>query len=162
LLKRQRKASKYERVMNRAWNRIVGLGLVPRSWPGKPRIGPAVLETVGRRSGKKRATAVTWIEVDGGRYLVSMLGEESDWVHNVRAVGGEARLVRGRGRKVRLEELPVEARAPVLKAWLGRTGVSKIPPKYLGLRRDAPIEEFELIAPRWPVFRIVEGVEGAG
>jgi hypothetical protein len=55
---------------------------------------------------------------------------------------------------VKLEELPVEKRPRVLQAWLRRTGVSSVPPKYLGVARDAPIEAFEALAPRWPVFRI--------
>ena len=45
--------------------------------------------------------------------------------------GGKAVLRRGKPRRVTLEELRVEERAPVLKAWLGRTGVSSIPRKYL-------------------------------
>jgi len=153
-LKTQRKSSRYERVMARLWCRVVSLGLVPSSWPGQPRIGPVALEVVGKRSGLNRRVAVTWIELDGERYLISMLGEESDWVHNARAAGGEVRLKRGKSRPARLEEVPVAERAPILKAWLGRAGASKIPPKYVGLDRYAPLEEFERIAPRWPVFRI--------
>jgi deazaflavin-dependent oxidoreductase (nitroreductase family) len=155
-LKQRRRASRTERVHSRAWTGIVPLGLVPPSWPGKPRIGPVLIETIGRRTGKPRAAAATWIELHGQRYLVSMLGEESDWVHNVRATEGRAVLRRGKRWRVLLEELPIAERAPILKAWLGRTGVSSIPVKYVGLDRSAPIEEFERIAPRWPVFRILD------
>ena len=88
-----------------------------------------------------------------------MLGEESDWVHNVRAAKGEVRLLHGKSRRARLEELPVAARPQILQAWLGRTGVSKVPPKYLGLDRYAPLEEFERIAPGWPVFRITRAAK---
>jgi deazaflavin-dependent oxidoreductase (nitroreductase family) len=153
-LRNQRKMSRSERIISRLWCRAVSLGLAPSSWPGRPRIGPVALEVVGKRSGVKRRVAVTWIELNGERYLVSMLGEESDWVHNVRAAGGKVRLRRGKSRKVHLEELPAAARAPILQAWLGRTGVSKVPLKYLALDRHAPLEEFERIALRWPVFRI--------
>jgi len=59
----------------------------------------------------------------------------------------------GRRRAVRLEEVPVERRAPVLKAY----------PKWaLGARplfevsHKAPLEEFEGIAQQHPVFRIVD------
>jgi len=155
-LKQRRKTSRKERVLSRAWSKVVSLGLVPSSWPGKPRIGPVVIETIGRRTGKPRAVAVTWIELRGQRYLVSMLGEQSDWVHNVRATEGRTVLRRGKRRSVRLEELPTAERASVLKAWLARTGVSSVPVKYLGLDRSVPIEEFERIAPRWPVFRIMD------
>jgi hypothetical protein len=55
---------------------------------------------------------------------------------------------------VKLEELPVERRPRVLQAWLQRTGVSSVAPKYLGVDRDAPLEAFEALAARWPVFRM--------
>lgn len=149
-----RKASLKEKVLSRAWCWIVSQGLVPSSWPGRPRIGAVTLELSGRRSGRRRAVPVTWVELDGNRYLVSMLGEGSDWVHNARAAGGAAVLRRGRRRRVKLVELPVEERPRILQAWLKRTGVSSVPRKYLGLHRDSPLEEFERIAPSWPVFRI--------
>ena len=150
-----RKASLRERFESRAWCWIVSQGLVPFAWPGRPRIGPAALELTGRRSGRRRSVAVTWVEVDGNRYLVSMLGEGSDWVHNARAADGAAALRRGKRRRVKLVELPVEERPRILQAWLKRTGVSSIPRKYVGLRPDSPFEEFERIAPSWPVFQIV-------
>jgi hypothetical protein len=62
-------------------------------------------------------------------------------------------LRRGRRRKATLEELPVGERAPVLMAWYSRTGGST-PKNYIGLAKDAPLEAFEAIASRWPVFRI--------
>lgn len=153
-LRKMRRMSRKERVLAWVWCRLVSLGLVPARFSGDPPIGPLALETIGRRSGLRRSFAVTWIELDGDRYLVSMLGEESAWVHNVRAAGGLATVRRGRRRQVRLEELPVEERSRVLQAWLRRTGVSSVPPKYLGVDRDAPIEAFETLAPRWPVFRM--------
>src|SRR3989304_8942744 len=85
-----RKASLQERVMGRAWCWRGAQGLVPPSGPGRPRIGPVTLELTGRRSGRRRVVAVTWIELEGTRFLVSMLGGGSDWVHNVRAPGGAA------------------------------------------------------------------------
>jgi hypothetical protein len=99
---------------------------------------------------------VTWVEVDGERYLVAMMGEESDWVHNARATGGRVTLKRGRRREAVLEELPIEKRAPIIRAWYSRTGGST-PHQYIGLDRGAPLKAFEQIAPRWPVFRIPAG-----
>jgi hypothetical protein len=81
------------------------------------------------------------------------MGEESYWVHNARATEGRVVLRRGRRRKAVLEELPVAERAPVLMAWYSRVG-SSTPSHYIGLPADAPLEAFEAIAPRWPVFRI--------
>jgi hypothetical protein len=82
-----------------------------------------------------------------------MMGEESDWVHNARAAGGKVVLRRGRRRKATLEEVPVTERAPILQAWYSRVGGST-PKHYIGLPKDAPLEAFEAIAARWPVFRI--------
>ncbi len=159
----KRRPTTFERLFSRVWCRLVALGLAPSSWPGKTRTGPLALEVKGRRSGRQRSTVVTWVEVDGERYLVSMLGERSDWVANVRAAGGEAVLRRGRRQKVHLEELPVDRRPPVLQAWLQMTArIDRVPSRYLGLDRNAALEEFEGIAPEWPVFRILRATERAG
>jgi deazaflavin-dependent oxidoreductase (nitroreductase family) len=143
------------RMINRAWTWMAGAGLTPNSWPGQPRGGTIALETTGRRSGRACANVVTWVEHDGNRYLVSMLGERSDWVRNARAAGGEA-AIRHRGRRpVRLQEVPVDQRAPILKAYLKRTRIST--QEHLGgIDPNGPIEEFVRIAPRHPVFRILE------
>jgi hypothetical protein len=74
-------------------------------------------------------------------------------VLNARATGGKVTLKRGRRWKALLEELSVAPRAPILQAWYKRTG-SSTPLKYTGLPPDAPLEAFEKIAPRWPVFKI--------
>jgi deazaflavin-dependent oxidoreductase (nitroreductase family) len=126
------------------------------SWLASLGVTPSdtvTLEVKGRRSGRVYSNAVTWVEVDGQRYLVSPRGE-SEWVRNARAAGGEA-VTRRRGRhQVRLEEMPVEQRAPILQAYLKKTAVATR--QHFGLSRDAPLEEFERIAGRHPVFRIVE------
>ncbi len=114
------------------------------------------VEVRGRRSGQMRSNVVTWVEHDGTRYLVSPRGE-SQWVRNVRAAGGEA-AIRRRGRQaVRLEELPVDQRAPVLQAYLKKT--ARATQQLIGLDPDADISEFEGIAARHPIFRIVNQAE---
>ena len=96
---------------------------------------------------------VTWVEYEGDRYLVSMLGERTDWVRNVRASGGEATIHRGRRQPVRLIEVPVEERAPIIREWYRITWTSTRP--HLRLDPEAGIEEFQRIAADHPVFRIV-------
>lgn len=152
-LRRMRKSSRSERVMNRLWCRIVAAGLAPRRWPGEPVIGAMTLEVPGRKTGVMRRVPVTWVEFEGERYLVAMMGEESDWVHNARATDGAVVLRRGKRKHAVLEELPVSERAPVLHEWYKRVG-SSTPKRYIGLPSDAPVEAFTQIAPRWPVFRI--------
>lgn len=106
----------------------------------------------GRRSGQTRSTVTNWVEQDGHRYFVSARGE-AEWVRNVRAAGGEA-VIRRRGRRsVRLEELPSEEGAPILKAYLGENAMST--KAHFGVDPKAELVEFEAIAGRHPVFRIV-------
>jgi len=141
------------RFGNRCWSWLASMGVLPSRWPGRPVIGPATLEVPGRRSGRPRSNMVTWVEHEGDRYFVSMLGARSDWIRNLEAAGGDAVFRHGRRRPVRLEEVPVERRAPIIQAWYSRTYVSTR--RHLGLDPKAPIEEFERIAPEHPVYRIV-------
>jgi hypothetical protein len=141
------------RRLNLAWAWLVANGLTMETWPGHPVIGPAALETRGRKTGEPCINMVTWVEYAGDRYFVSMLGDRSDWVRNSRADGGRAAIRRGRRHPVRLEEVPVEDRAPIIRDWYKRTVSStKV---HLKLATDAEIGEFERIAPAHPVFRIV-------
>jgi len=50
---------------------------------------------------------------EGQRYFVSMLGDGSEWVQNVRTSSREAFVKRGRSSLVILTEIPPEARAPI-------------------------------------------------
>jgi hypothetical protein len=89
---------------------------------------------------------------DGDRYLVAMLGEETNWVRNVRAADGRAILRHGRLETVRLEEVPVDARPAILRRYLALAPGAR---PHIPVDRHAPLEEFERIAPQVPVFRIV-------
>jgi deazaflavin-dependent oxidoreductase (nitroreductase family) len=111
------------------------------------------LEVPGRRSGRIVSLPLVVAEVDGERYLVSMLGEGANWVRNVRAAGGEVTLRHGRREEVRLEEVVApDLRAPVLKAYLRRASNASA---HVPIDEDAPLAEFERVAPGFPVFRIV-------
>lgn len=111
----------------------------------------AALEVVGRKTGRTLSLPVVVAFVDGQRYLVSMLGDEAQWVRNVRAAQGEAALVTRQHEPVRLVEVPVEQRAPLIKAYL------KVAPgarPHIAIDKDAPVADFEPIAATVPVFRI--------
>ena len=131
-------------VVNRGTAALYALGLFPNYL--------VALEVVGRRSGRAISLPMVMAIVDGQRYLVSMLGENVDWVRNVRAAGGRAALRHGRREEVRLEEVPVEMRAPVLKAYLRRAPGAR---PHVPVHKDAPLSEFERIAAQIPVFRVV-------
>jgi len=131
------------RAMSRAWAVACGLGLAP-SWG-------VALETIGHRTGRVSAIPLVVGELDGERYLVSMLGERSPWVRNVRAAGGRAVIRHGRRREVRLVEVPPDDRAPVLKAYLARAVGAR---PHFPVGPSAPVEAFEPIAAAYPTFRI--------
>ena len=127
-----------------AW--VSGLGILP------PIL--VTLQVRGRRSGRLRSKILVVSEYGGQRYLVSMLGNQSEWVRNVRAAGGEAFIKRGRTRPVRLTEIPASERAPILKEYcrVATSGRYHFPVAY-----DAPVEAFAAVAERYPVFRIDAG-----
>ncbi|TFD82783.1 nitroreductase/quinone reductase family protein [Cryobacterium fucosi] len=110
------------------------------------------LETTGRASGRTYSLPVVTAVVDGERYLVSMLGEDVNWVRNVRAADGAAALVRGLREQVRLDEVEVSRRAPILKAYLKRAPGAR---PHIPVDKDAPLPAFESIAAGFPVFRVV-------
>jgi hypothetical protein len=58
----------------------------------------AALEVRGRRSSRLISFPVVVADYQGERYLVAMLGEGTNWVHNVRAAGG-AMLRHGRAKR---------------------------------------------------------------
>jgi hypothetical protein len=91
-------------------------------------------------------------ELERDRYLVSMLGENADWVRNVRASNGEAVLRHGIVEQVRLQEVAVSERAPILRAYLKRAPGAR---PHFDIAVDASLEEFARMAPRVPVFRIL-------
>ena len=113
------------------------------------------LEVTGRKSGRTVSQPMVVAVVDGQRYLVSMLGENVHWVRNVRAAEGRAVLRSGSREEVHLEEVPVDQRAPILRAYLQRAPGAR---PHMPVNKDAPTAEFEKIATAFPVFRVVRNV----
>jgi deazaflavin-dependent oxidoreductase (nitroreductase family) len=131
------------KLVNGALAWLSGLGLTPHIL--------FMLQVRGRRSGLLHTNVLVVAKHDGQRYLVSMLGDGSEWVRNVRAAGGEAFVKRGRSRPVRLTEVPAEERGPILKAYcqVATSGRRHVP-----VPHDAPLSNFSAIAADYPVFRI--------
>ncbi|HXV94060.1 MAG TPA: nitroreductase/quinone reductase family protein [Pseudonocardia sp.] len=135
------------RVLNRAGATAYAKGLGPKR--------VATLEVRGRRTGRTVSLPVVVADLGGERYLVSMLGEDVNWVRNVRAAGGRAVLRHGRPEDVRLVEVEPAARAPVIRRYLDLApgGRAHIP-----VDRRASVAEFEKVAPTIPVFRVTPAV----
>jgi hypothetical protein len=91
------------------------------------------------------------VNLNGERYLVSMLGEDANWVKNIQASGGNATLRHGISERVRLMEVDPSQKAPILKSYL-RLAPGARP--HIPISKDAPIAEYEKIAPKYPVFRV--------
>jgi hypothetical protein len=87
--------------------------------------------------------------------VVSMLGDDCNWVRNVRAAGGLVTLRHGRARACHLVEVPAEERAPLLKRYGQKVSGAR---PHVPVDRRAPLAEFEAIAAHYPAFR----VEAAG
>jgi hypothetical protein len=133
--------------LGRIWNGVL-------AWVSGVGLTPPILLTLqvnGRSSGHLRTNVLVPATFGGQRYLVSMLGDGSDWVRNVRAAGGEAFIKRGGLRPVMLTEIASEERAPILKAYckVATSGRHHFP-----VPPTAPLAEFEAIAADYPVFRI--------
>lgn len=132
------------RIINKGWEMIHSSGIAPNYL--------VTLEVVGRRSGRVISFPLAMVMLDGQRYLVSMLGNNATWVHNVRAAHGCATLRHGRTEQVQLEEVEVEQRAPILKAYLLLAPGAR---PHIPVDKNAPLREFEAIAPQIPVFHLV-------
>jgi deazaflavin-dependent oxidoreductase (nitroreductase family) len=128
----------------RLWARVLGAGLLPRRW--------VTLEVRGRRSGRVTRFPLGMADWRGHWYLVSMLGEQCNWVRNVRAADGVVTIRHGRARACRLVEVPAAERAPILKRYLQKVPGAR---PHIPVDRTAALPAFAAIAAQYPAFRVV-------
>lgn len=141
------RANKTARRFARLWAAVFARGHLPERW--------VTLEVTGRHSGRPTRFPLGMADWQGGWYLVPMLGEECNWVRNVRAAGGRAVLLRRRRRlPCRLAEVPVSERPPIIKRYLEKVPGGR---PHIPVDRRAPLAEFAAVAPRYPVFRVIPG-----
>ena len=131
------------RQFARLWAVVLGVGLLSWRW--------VTLEVVGRRTGRVTRFPLGMADWQGNWYLVPMLGNDCNWVRNVRAAGGLATIRHGRARLRHLVEVPVEERAAILKRYLQKVPGAR---PHVTVDCNAPLVEFEAIAARYPVFRV--------
>jgi F420H(2)-dependent quinone reductase len=131
------------KILGSAWATIAASGITSNYLE--------TLEVIGRKSGRIIALPVVIALFDNQRYLVSMLGDQAQWVLNVRAAAGRAVMHSGRRTTVQLENVPIDQRAPILKAYLKRAPGAR---PHIPVDKDAPLVEFEKIAADYPVFHI--------
>ena len=131
------------RMMNGASAIVFRLGI----WPKRV----AALEVRGRSTGRTISFPVVIADLDGERYLVSMLGENTNWVRNVRAADGRAVLRHGVREVVQLDDVASTDRAPILRRYLALAPGAR---PHIPIDRNAPLDQFEKIATDFPVFHI--------
>jgi deazaflavin-dependent oxidoreductase (nitroreductase family) len=132
------------RFLDRGTATLYGFGIAPDYL--------VTLEVRGRRSGRAIALPLVMVVVEDERYLVSMLGQNANWVRNVRAAGGNVLLRHGRREEVHLKEVRIDVRGPILKAYLNRAPNATA---HFPVAKDALITEFEQVASQFPVFQVV-------
>ena len=131
------------KILNRMWANAASKNVMPN--------GLVALEVIGRKSGRVVSFPLVVTVIDGQRYVASMLGDNTQWVRNVRAAGGKAVLRSGGCENVLLEEIPANERAPLLKAYLHAAPGAR---PHVPVDMNAPIVEFENIVADYPVFRV--------
>jgi hypothetical protein len=133
------------RVLNEFWAKQYATG-------GRlARTRDVQLEVRGRRSGQLISFPIVLADVDGAWYAVSMLGANANWARNVRTAGGHAVIRHGNAVEVRLVEVPVSQRAPILKRYLEVAPGAR---PHINVDPREPVSTFEPIAAQHPVFRV--------
>ncbi len=139
-----REPTTVEKIFNRTFGYLVGLGL-----------GPShiyLLEVRGRKSGKLFSTPVDLLELQGTRYLVAPRGR-TQWVRNAEAAG-EITLKKGSARlKFRLRPIPDADKPPILKAYLDN--FKREVQRYFPVPAGSPAEAFAEVASSYPAFELL-------
>jgi deazaflavin-dependent oxidoreductase (nitroreductase family) len=139
-----REPSAVEKLFNRSFGFIVGLGL-----------GPAhiyLLQVRGRKSGKLFSTPVDLLELQGKRYLVAPRGR-TQWVRNAEAAAAITLKKGGTRQKFHLRQLQNEDKPQILKAYLD--SFKREVQRYLPIPAGSPPESFLAIAESYPVFELL-------
>jgi hypothetical protein len=116
-------------------------------------IGPnraATLEVRGHKTGRTISFPVVVADYQGDRYLVAMLGQQTNWVRNLRADNHAVLLHRNR-EKVSLVEDFSGNRAAILRRYLELAPGAR---PFFPIDRSAPLSDFERIVDEYPVFRV--------
>lgn len=131
------------RRYSRMWVRLIGTGLLPKRW--------VILEVSGRHSGQPTRFPLGMADVDGQWFLVSMLGENCNWVRNVRAAHGDILLRRRDVHRYHADEVLGVQRTAVLRRYLQKVPGGR---PHIPVAPDAPPSALADVADRYPIFRV--------
>lgn len=141
-----RRPSASERVFNKAFGVLVGLGLGLRH--------NYLLQVEGRRTGRVYSTPVNVLELDGKRLLVAPRGR-TQWVRNAETAGAVT-LRRGWSRRrFRVRAVPSADKPRILSAYLDRYRLTV--QRYFPVRAGAGPAAFTELVDRYPVFELSAG-----
>ena len=139
-----RAPSAIERVFNRTFGMLVGLGLgFSYNY---------LLQVRGRKSGKIFSTPIDLLERDGKRFLVAPRGR-TQWVRNAEAAG-EVTLKKGSKRQqYRLRALSDQEKPDILKAYLD--DFKREVQRYFPVSAGSPVEAFRELVQSYPAFELI-------
>jgi deazaflavin-dependent oxidoreductase (nitroreductase family) len=139
-----RAPSAIERVFNRAFGSLEGLGLgFSHNY---------LLQVHGRKSGKIFSTPIDLLERDGKRFLVAPRGR-TQWVRNAEAAG-EVTLKKGSKRQqYRLRALSDQEKPDILKAYLD--DFKREVQRYFPVPAGSPAEAFRELVQSYPAFELI-------
>jgi deazaflavin-dependent oxidoreductase (nitroreductase family) len=139
-----RTPSAVERVFNRVFGFVVGLGLgFSHNY---------LLQVRGRKSGKIYSTPIDLLERGGKRFLVAPRGR-TQWVRNAEA-SGEVTLKKGSSRqRFNLRALSDQEKPEILKAYLDQ--FKREVQGYFPVPAGSPVETFRELVPSYPAFELI-------
>jgi deazaflavin-dependent oxidoreductase (nitroreductase family) len=140
-----RAPSAVERIFNRVFGLLVGIGLgFSYNY---------LLKVRGRKSGKIYTTPIDLLELNGKRFLVAPRGR-TQWVRNAEAAG-EVTLKKGSTeQRCRLRPLGGSEQLDILKAYLDR--FQREVQRYFPVPAGSPAEAFKDIAASYPAFECID------
>jgi deazaflavin-dependent oxidoreductase (nitroreductase family) len=139
-----REPTSVEKVFNRVFGFLVGLGLgFSYNY---------LLEVRGRKSGKLYSTPIDLLELHGKRFLVAPRGR-TQWVRNAEAAG-EVTLKKGSARlRFRLRPLSDAEKPEILKAYLD--AFKREVQRYFPVAAGSPPEAFAGLLASYPAFELL-------
>jgi len=139
-----RAPSAVERVFNRVFGFVVGLG-----WGFSYNY---LLQVRGRKSGKIYSTPIDLLERDGKRFLVAPRGR-TQWVRNAEAAG-EVTLKKGKlQQRFRLRVLSDQEKPEILKAYLDQ--FKREVQSYFPVPAGSSVEAFRELVKSYPAFELI-------
>lgn len=138
-----------ERIFNRAFGFLVGLGLaLPHNY---------LLQVRGRRTGRIHSTPIDLLEFRGRRFLVAPRGR-TQWVRNAEAAR-EVTLKKGTTQqRFRLRPIPEGEKLEILKAYLDRFKLTV--QRYFPVPAGSAPQAFVDLATHYPVFELLPSNQG--